>query len=152
MTLSQDKVCKHVVAGVYLLPLSFNLHDAWWVFISRYGGSQQGLSNPYRYSSSSNPSSNYHSSYVPFYKLQQMRNETKEKERAEREKKERDSVPITSVSSRIEHPSSISNRITAPATLPVTSATTTTGSTISTTSTTPTTITTPTSSFVHFRK
>ena len=136
------------------------LHDAWWVFIYRFGGTQQsqGLSNPYRYASSSNPSSNYHSSYVPYYKLQQMKNETKEKERVEREKKEKDEKekdknPVTTVSSRVEFPpSTISSRVSAPPSLPVTSATTTTGSTVSTTSTTPTTITTPTSSFVHFRK
>ncbi|XP_053397552.1 protein phosphatase 1 regulatory subunit 12A-like isoform X8 [Mercenaria mercenaria] len=99
----------------------------------------QGLTNPYRYSAGSglNSTTSYQSSYVPYYRRQQLENERKEREKSDKETGNKENVA--------------NNRISAPTSLPVTSSTVTTASTISTTSSS-TTITTPTSSFTHYRK
>ncbi|KAL4232952.1 hypothetical protein ACF0H5_007640 [Mactra antiquata] len=96
----------------------------------------QGLTNPFRYSAGSGITGNssYSSSYVPYYRRQQL-----EKEREKSEKEAADKENATN------------NRVSTPASLAVTTATVTTGSTVSTTSSS-TTITTPTSSFTHYRK
>ncbi|XP_053397547.1 protein phosphatase 1 regulatory subunit 12A-like isoform X3 [Mercenaria mercenaria] len=131
-----EKNDKPVTRRPYLSSSSFSTADHNNSSVSERS---QGLTNPYRYSAGSglNSTTSYQSSYVPYYRRQQLENERKEREKSDKETGNKENVA--------------NNRISAPTSLPVTSSTVTTASTISTTSSS-TTITTPTSSFTHYRK
>lgn len=122
------------MAGEFDLLIVCMLHD-----LDLHSFRSQGITNTYRYSVGSTYNSNsssYQSSYVPYYRRQQLENDRKERERSDRDKDIGDKE---------------NNRITTPTSLPVASSTVTTTPTVSTTSSS-TTITTPTSSFTHYRK